>query len=489
MRSCPPTGVKPPATAWPSTRQQYCDRAQSVGGPEPVTDAELVEQGQGVREELVGGDRVAGELGRGRRAATRRPARAISVATVAPAQRAPTTIASYWRSRRCCHGRPSLPSGCGNHRADGPWKGRGSAVERDHGEATRSHAVGGTEAGVDLARRAATARAASRRSPRPLEQPRPGRQGGGLAPGQAVGGEHLQGPAGCRASAASSSPRAAATAARASSTGAAAPRQSSPPARISSHRCRWAAASAGPLGGEQLGELGPGSQLGRHLRSPQPRAKAPSPATPSAPSGRRGRAAPSASHRRFSAASCRSPAASSAATAAAQDAAACSHRPSRTGSIRRATGVRRQAVRRLARGVDLAQGGQRERELVDDGVVGVGERREPRLAQPPPAPGPRGGGVQEVGVEQQRRRVDRRPAEVRVGQLVGGAPAPLPVGPASASRPWLTAAQPLRPAGDHRQVAPVRGRSAIASARVAASSSSAVRSPNMAAWARPRCRW
>ena len=71
------------------------------------------------------------------------------------------------------------------------------------------------------------------------------------------------------------------------------------------------------------------------------------------------------------------------------------------------TGVGRQTVRRRAGVVDLAQSGQCEREVVDDGVVGVDERREPWLAQTAPAPRPGGGGIQEVDVEQHRGRVDR----------------------------------------------------------------------------------
>ena len=123
--------------------------------------------------------------------------------------------------------------------------------------------------------------------------------------------------------------------------------------------------------------------------------------------GRRGRTCASASQRRLTAASCRSPADSSAATAAAQESAACSHRPSSNRSIRRepASGGRRSAV--AAGVVDLARGSQCEGEVVDDGVVGLDERRQPWLAQAASAPRPGGGGIEEVDVEEHRGRIDR----------------------------------------------------------------------------------
>ena len=96
-------------------------------------------------------------------------------------------------------------------------------------------------------------------------------------------------------------------------------------------------------------------------------------------------------------------------------------------AIRRATASpgRASAASRAAEARPRARG---QRELIDDGIVRVAERGELRLSEAAPAPRP---GILPGRTGRrcdQRRLVHRDPAQIGIGQLVGGGPDRLPDG-------------------------------------------------------------
>ena len=245
-----------------------------------------------------------------------------------------------------------------------------------------------------------------------------------------------------------------------------APRTSrSPPARICSHRARCSLGLGRAVEGEQPGQLGAGGELGRHLRARAGRGRAPVRGRHGHPHGRPAASRAVASQRTFRAASCRSPPASSAASAAAHAASACSQR--RRGRAASGGPRRPGAGRPPPRGrPQLAHGRQRQDELVDHRLVRVRERREPRLAQPPPAPRPR------ALAGPAGRRCRRAPPRYRDPAQVGSASSwaiRQPRSQASAASPrWpsFDAAQPLAHAASTARSRRPRA-VAIASARSA----------------------
>ena len=440
------------------------DRPQSVGRTKAIPGAELVEQVQRVGKQLVGGDGVAGKpvavdqqnpptgpREQGGHGGTGAPGAhddrvVLLVLSMTDLTAVPRFLAAW---------EPAWPGERGRS-VEAPWT-------CDHGAASLPPPpVGGTEARVDLlgllqpiGRPVAVSAAA--------EQPPPGLQRGGPLPRQPEGGEHLDGAGqagvgpGCRRGAPRRPPPGPARPARR------VPRQSSPPDRISSHRDRCSSASAGRSAAQQLGQLGPGGQLGRHLPVVARRRPRPSPARRPRRPDRRARAGPRRATGVFRAASCRSPAASSAAAAAAQSRSACSQFPSRKVSIRRATASWGSESAASCAALELAQGGERQAELVDHRAMGMVEGGEPGLSQAPPAPRPRRAGVQEVGVGHQRRRVHRHPSQVGIGQLVSGVPTPLP-DRRGVGQPSLVHRGPAPgPAGDDRQIPPAQRLAAMAS--------------------------
>ena len=310
----PPAVLRPGRSRWVGAEPRRRRRARRAGAAS--------------RGRAGGWRRCRWGTRRGRRAATRRPARASSMATVAPAHRAPTTIASYCASASLLPMSSLTSVGVWNHRADGPWKGVEDAWASHHGDpAARASAVGGPDAGVHLAglraidpppraghpaaRRAAPrtpghrprataadgCRRPRRRGPRRRRRRRRRRGRPRRPPGPARPDRRAR-----------ASPRRRPGSRR---TGAGAPRPR-PAAR------RRAAGPGRPGHPSSVGSCGSLAAEGQRRSSA---ASAP-PRSPRATLA-------DASHRRFSAASCRSPAASSAATAAAHDAAASSHGPSR----------------------------------------------------------------------------------------------------------------------------------------------------------------
>ena len=384
----------------PEDAPRVLDRTEPVSGPEPVTDTELVEQGQRVREQLVRGDGVAGEL-------------------VAVDEQHPPTRARHDRGD-CCARTPGadddrviaglrrrhvhhfLPAGCGTTVPTG----RGRSVEAAWGITGRrppasgqAHRACGRPPGPD-----ATA-------PPPPGGPRGRQPGAPTRPGprphaRAGGGcRHPQGSLGCRVSR------------RRVSAG----RGHGGPPQLD--RCEGAApvlarredlvapvevgrGLPGALGSEQLRQPGPGSELGRHLRPLSPEGQGPlqgfeRSVTVAEDDLRLGQ--PAEVRRRVVQVAGglvgrdrRGPGVGGLLPPAVEQ----QKHPARTG-------VGRQTVRRGPCVVDLAQGSQRESEVVDDRVVGLDERRQPWLAQAASAPRPGGGGGEEVDVEEHRGRVDR----------------------------------------------------------------------------------
>ena len=207
------------------------------------------------------------------------------------------------------------------------------------------------------------------------------------------------------------------------------------------------------VGGQQLGQLGPDSQLGRNLPPVLRELQCCSqrvdnllewPAQP-APSHRQpaqvqGGVVPVAG--RLVGGGCSGPGLFGPFPVAAEE-----------GQHPAGDGVAGQGVRGITGSRELAHEREAETELIDDGIVGVAERGELRLSEAAPAPRPRILRVQQVGVADERRLIDRDPAQIGISQLVGEGPGRLPDGGGVAHPALVDRRPPLRPAGEDGEVA------------------------------------
>src|ERR671912_665755 len=176
-------GLKPPATACPSTRQLYSTGRSSClarsSSPAPSSSSRCRESGNSWWVETVS----LGNSSRSR-SSTRRPARASTVAVAEPAHRAPTTMTSYCScsSELLLITHSSVGRGPQCRRAvEGGWKRGGRGSRRRPLPPPRR----GGHARVDVVSRPPTPGSIGSLAA-VLEQGAPGLEGLGPSPGQSV---------------------------------------------------------------------------------------------------------------------------------------------------------------------------------------------------------------------------------------------------------------------------------------------------------------